>query len=71
MPKFTMLMVCICQHCSLLIQGLGATLVLLAVFHIALPALPISLLCSVLYFVCIRIMVLPYVQNLENLPIFV
>ena len=53
------------------LMGLGGTLVLLAVFHKALPALPISNFCGVIYFLLVHYLVVPYIDSIASEPIFV
>jgi len=52
--------------------GLGGTLVLLAVFHMALPALPISILLGVACFFMVRMLLDPFWRDLMmDGPIFI
>ena len=47
-----------------ILTGLGGTLVLLAVYHHALPALPISIFLAVIMFVCVFYCMEPWIQSL-------
>ena len=50
--------------CMLVIlAGLGATLILLSVFHHALPALPISIALGIFFYLVTRFFVTPYVEE--------
>eukprot|EP00339_Tiarina_fusa_P026239 CAMPEP_0117021934 /NCGR_PEP_ID=MMETSP0472-20121206/16538_1 /TAXON_ID=693140 ORGANISM="Tiarina fusus, Strain LIS" /NCGR_SAMPLE_ID=MMETSP0472 /ASSEMBLY_ACC=CAM_ASM_000603 /LENGTH=571 /DNA_ID=CAMNT_0004727647 /DNA_START=43 /DNA_END=1758 /DNA_ORIENTATION=- len=58
--------------CMLVIlAGLGGTLVLLSVFHHALPALPISICLGIFFYFVTRIFVEPYVEALLLKPFYV
>lgn len=59
--------------CSLVVLvGLGGTLVLLAVFHMALPALPISILLGVCCFFMVRVFLTPFWSALlSDGPMFI
>lgn len=52
------------HHITLFIQGLFCTIMLLAVWRKALPALPISIFFGILFFVLTRIFLFPFVNNL-------
>jgi len=54
-----------------ILAGLGGTLVLLSVYHQALPALPISIFLGVLFYVCTRFLIEPWIQDLLRTPFFV
>jgi len=54
-----------------IITGLFLTLLLLAIFRKALPALPISIALGIMFYVLSRIFLLPYVINLGANQIFV
>ena len=47
-----------------ILQGLGGTLVLLAVYHKALPALPISIFLSVAMFLLVVFVITPWLENM-------
>lgn len=51
--------------------GLGTTLLLLALYKKALPALPISIGLGVLFYVLARLLLEPYVLNLSTNLVFV
>jgi presenilin 1 len=58
--------------CMLVIlAGLGGTLVLLSVYHHALPALPISIFLGVFFYVSTRIFVQPWVEAVLYKPYYV
>lgn len=58
--------------CTLVIlSGLGGTLVLLSVFHHALPALPISIFLGVVFYLLTRIMVEPWIEAVLTTPFYV
>jgi presenilin 1 len=50
---------------------LGATLVLLSVFRKALPALPISIGLGVIFYLLTRVVIIPYIDQLASVPIYV
>ena len=54
-----------------ILAGLGGTLVLLSVYHQALPALPISIFLGVVFYVCTRFLIEPWIQDLLRTPFFV
>ena len=54
-----------------ILTGLGGTLVLLAVYHRALPALPISIFLAVLVFVLTIYCMEPWIQQLWQTPFYV
>jgi presenilin 1 len=58
--------------CMLVIlAGLGATLVLLAVYGKALPALPISIFLGVSFYLLTRLFLEPWIQCVLTLPFYV
>jgi presenilin 1 len=52
-------------------QGLGGTLVLLSVFKKALPALPLSIGLGVCFYLLTRVVIIPYLDQLLQAPIYV
>ncbi|KAL3907807.1 MAG: hypothetical protein SGILL_008721 [Bacillariaceae sp.] len=65
--SFTAFFVCM----LVIIAGLGGTLVLLSVFHHALPALPISILLGIFFYICTRYLIEPYIENILLRPFYV
>mmetsp|Transcript_5232 Transcript_5232/g.5362 ORF Transcript_5232/g.5362 Transcript_5232/m.5362 type:complete len:457 (+) Transcript_5232:114-1484(+) len=60
-----------CVACFLVIVGgLGLTLVLLAVFRKALPALPISILLGVFFYLCTRFIIIPFIEAAVAMPVY-
>ena len=58
--------------CMLVIlAGLGGTLVLLSVYHSALPALPISIFLGVFFYLLTRILIEPWVETVMKAPFYV
>lgn len=58
--------------CMLVIlAGLGGTLLLLSVYHHALPALPISIFLGVIFYLLTRIIVEPWIKVVLTAPFFV
>jgi len=58
--------------CMLVIlAGLGGTLVLLSVYHKALPALPISIFLGVTFYLLTRVVIEPWIQDLLTTPFYV
>jgi presenilin 1 len=58
--------------CMLVIlAGLGGTLVLLSVYHQALPALPISIFLGVTFYLLTREVIEPYIEDLLHMPFYV
>lgn len=58
--------------CTLVIlAGLGATLVLLSVYHKALPALPISIFLGVMFYLLTRTLIEPWIEDLLREPFYV
>jgi presenilin 1 len=58
--------------CTLVIlSGLGGTLVLLSVYHHALPALPISIFLGVAFYILTRAFVEPWIEAVMSTPLYV
>jgi presenilin 1 len=58
--------------CTLVIlAGLGGTLVLLSVYHHALPALPISIFLGIIAYLCTRYFVEPWIEAVLMEPYYV
>jgi hypothetical protein len=53
------------------LAGLGGTLILLAVYRHALPALPISILLGVVFYLLTRIWIQPWIEELFQSPLYV
>ncbi|CAM9919097.1 unnamed protein product [Ectocarpus sp. 12 AP-2014] len=53
-----------------IVFGLGATLVLLAVYRMALPALPISIGFGTVFYLLTRFSIQPYVEALNDTPLY-
>jgi len=53
-----------------IVIGLGATLLLLSVYQMALPALPISITLGVLVYFCTRLFVVPLIEKMAATPIY-
>jgi presenilin 1 len=53
------------------LAGLGGTLILLAVYRHALPALPISIFLGVVFYLLTRLLIEPWIQNLFQNPLYV
>jgi hypothetical protein len=54
-----------------ILMGLGGTLVLLAVYHKALPALPISIFLAVVFFVLTIYCMSPWIEAVWQAPFYV
>ena len=54
-----------------ILTGLGGTLVLLAVYHHALPALPISIFLAVIFFVLTIYCMEPWIHDMWQVPYYV
>lgn len=65
--SFTTFVVCM----LVIIAGLGGTLVLLSVFHHALPALPISIILGIFFYIVTRFVIEPWVQAILLRPYYV
>jgi presenilin 1 len=65
--SFTTFMVCM----LVIIAGLGGTLVLLSVFHHALPALPISIILGIFFYIVTRFMIEPWIEAILLRPYYV
>jgi len=58
--------------CMLVIlAGLGGTLVLLSVYHHALPALPISIFLGVVFYLVTRVFIEPWIEFVLSQPYYV
>lgn len=58
--------------CMLVIlSGLGGTLVLLSVYHSALPALPISIFLGVIFYLLTKVVIEPYIEVIMTSPVYV
>lgn len=58
--------------CMLVIlAGLGGTLVLLSVYHSALPALPISIFLGVFFYLVTKTLIEPWIEVIMTSPIYV
>ena len=58
--------------CMLVIlAGLGGTLILLSVFHHALPALPISIFLGIFFYIVTRFLIQPWVEAILLTPYYV
>lgn len=53
------------------LAGLGGTLILLAVYQHALPALPISIFLGVLFYVLTRLLIEPWIHMIFQSPLYV
>mmetsp|Transcript_1529 Transcript_1529/g.1645 ORF Transcript_1529/g.1645 Transcript_1529/m.1645 type:complete len:574 (+) Transcript_1529:76-1797(+) len=57
--------------CTLVIlAGLGSTLILLSVYHKALPALPISIFLGVAFYLLTRVAIEPWIEAMLAIPIY-
>lgn len=58
--------------CMLVIlSGLGGTLILLSVYHSALPALPISIFLGVIFYLLTKILIEPWIEEIMIYPLYV
>jgi len=62
---------CFISSFLVILAGLGGTLVLLAVYKHALPALPISIFLAVGFYVLVRFMAEPWIHAVLNTPFYV
>eukprot|EP00536_Pseudo-nitzschia_multiseries_P002229 jgi/Psemu1/322463/estExt_fgenesh1_pg.C_290046 len=65
--SFTTFVVCM----LVILAGLGGTLILLSVFHHALPALPISICLGIFFYIVTRFFVQPWVECILLKPYYV
>jgi len=65
--SFTAFSVCM----LVILAGLGGTLILLSVFHHALPALPISICLGIFFYIATRFLVQPMVEGILIKPYYV
>lgn len=65
--SFTTFVVCM----LVILAGLGGTLVLLSVFHHALPALPISIILGIFFYIVTRIFIEPWIEAILIKPFYV
>lgn len=62
---------CFMSSFLVVLAGLGGTLVLLAVYKHALPALPISIALAVVFYVFTRFIIQPYIEAIMLTPFYV
>lgn len=62
---------CFVSSLLVVLAGLGGTLVLLAVYKHALPALPISIALAVVFYVFTRFIIQPWVEAVMTTPFYV
>ena len=62
---------CFVSSFLVILAGLGGTLVLLAVYKHALPALPISIFLAVGFYVLVRFMAEPWIHAVMSTPFYV
>ncbi len=60
-----------CACMLVILAGLGGTLVLLSVYHHALPALPISIFLGVTFYVFTRLIIEPWIEAILTRPMYV
>jgi presenilin 1 len=65
--SFTTFMACM----LVILAGLGGTLILLSVFHHALPALPISICLGIFFYIVTRIFIEPWIEAILIKPFYV
>ena len=66
MYSFTTFMACM----LVILAGLGMTLVLLSVYHKALPALPISIFLGVSFYLVTRLVIEPWIEDIMRVPFY-
>merc|ERR1719296_278046 len=66
MYSFTTFMACM----LVILAGLGMTLVLLSVYHKALPALPISIFLGVTFYLVTRLVIEPWIEDIMRVPFY-
>jgi len=54
-----------------ILAGLGGTLVLLSVYHHALPALPISIFMGIIAYLMTRLLIQPWIEAVMITPYYV
>jgi len=52
------------------LAGLGGTLLLLAIYQKALPALPLSIALGVFFFAMTTIVIIPYIETIASIPVY-
>jgi len=62
---------CFISSFLVILAGLGGTLVLLAVYKHALPALPISIFLAVFFYVMVRFVAEPWIHAVLSTPFYV
>lgn len=67
MHSFTTFAACV----LVILMGLAGTLMLLSLYQMALPALPISILLGVLFYLLTRIVIEPWIQDIFHFPLYV
>jgi presenilin 1 len=65
--SYTTFVVCM----LVILSGLGGTLVLLSVFHHALPALPISIILGIFFYLMTRFLIEPWIEAILIKPYYV
>ena len=65
--SFTTFMACM----LVILAGLGSTLILLAVYQQALPALPISIFLAIIFYFLTRVLIEPWIEEIFQLPYYV
>ena len=67
MHSFTTFAACM----LVILSGLGGPLVLLSVYHSALPALPISIFLGVIFYLLTKVLIEPWIEFIMTSPIYV